>query len=298
MFVRFRRSASRLQVSLAEGRRIDGQARQEHVAGLGSIECEPMTIAGRVAFWLALRPRLDKLANRIGTDQVKILDAVHARIPMVTIDEQRTLQRENAEADARLWEGLHDMNAGQAEGHKEIAAKSARIAADAEKGAAEAAAKAATAKDRLDRLAKGEDVSGGLRKPMTREDMEKILKNAGWTAADIRFTAELGEASLSEDEFKAFVREGFEATQRPRRTRLEARGRKSRRGQIYPPDAWHMWLPQPPAHAPDCRACTRYCAIPLPRAMAFVRACAAGCRAPVASARTEGGPARVFPLRS
>jgi hypothetical protein len=49
---------------------------------------------------------------------------------------------------------------------------------------------------------------------MTREDMEKILKNAGWTAADIRFTAELGEASLSEDEFKAFVREGFEATQR------------------------------------------------------------------------------------
>jgi hypothetical protein len=212
MFVRFRRSAYRLQVSLAETRRVDGHVRQEHVAGLGSIESAPMTIAGRVAFWRELRGRLDRLANRIGAEQIKILDAVHARIPIVTIDEQRMLQRENAEADARLWEGLHDMNAEQAEGHKEIAAKSARIAADAEKGAVEAAARAATAKDRLDRLAKGEDVPGG--KPMTREDMEKILKNAGWTAADIRFTAKLGEASLSEDEFKAFVREGFEATQR------------------------------------------------------------------------------------
>jgi hypothetical protein len=55
MFVRFRRSAYRLQVSLAEGHRIDGHVRQEHVAGLGSIECEPMTIAGRVAFWRELR---------------------------------------------------------------------------------------------------------------------------------------------------------------------------------------------------------------------------------------------------
>jgi hypothetical protein len=171
-----------------------------------------MTIAGRVAFWRELRPRLDKLANRIGAEQIKILDAVHARIPMVTIDEQRTLQRENAEADARLWEGLRDMNAEQAEGHKEIAAKSARIAADAEKGAAEAAARAATAKDRLDRLAKGEDVSGGLRKPMTREDMEKILKEAGWTAADTRFSGKLAE--LSEDEFGAFTQESLDAMDR------------------------------------------------------------------------------------
>ena len=54
MFVRFRRSAYRLQVSLAETCRVEGHVRQEHVAGLGSIECEPMTIAGRVAFWLEL----------------------------------------------------------------------------------------------------------------------------------------------------------------------------------------------------------------------------------------------------
>jgi hypothetical protein len=109
---------------------------------------------------------------------------------MVTPDEMRDLQRENAEADARLWEGLQSMNAGQAEGHKDVSAKAARIAADAEKSAADAAAKAVKAKERLDRLAKGEDVSGGLGKPMTREQMEKILKDNGMTVADIRFSVE------------------------------------------------------------------------------------------------------------
>jgi hypothetical protein len=37
-----------------------------------------------------------------------------------------------------------------------------------------------------DLLANGETPSGGLGKPMTREDYERILKDAGWTAADIR----------------------------------------------------------------------------------------------------------------
>ena len=64
---------------------------------------EPMTTAGHVAFWARLHQRLAKLANCIGADeQGKILGAVHARIPMVTIDELRALQRENAEAAARL----------------------------------------------------------------------------------------------------------------------------------------------------------------------------------------------------
>jgi hypothetical protein len=184
-----------------------------HYPALGSVG-EPATIAGRIAFWLELRPRLDNLGNRIGDQQIKILDAIHARIPMVTPDEMRDLQRENAEADARLWEGLQGMNAGQAEGHKDVAAKSARIAADAEKSAADAAAKAVKAKERLDRLAKGEDVSGGLGKPMTREQMEKILKDNGMTVADIRFSVEFAQASLSENEFEAYVQEDCAATRR------------------------------------------------------------------------------------
>jgi hypothetical protein len=225
MFVRFRKTQSRLQVSLVEASRADRKLRQDHIASLGSIP-SPMTIADRVAFWGQLRPRLDKLANRIGDQQFKVLDAIHARIPMVTIDEQRALQRENAEADAKFWTGLQGMNAEHAQGHKDIAAKSTRIAADAEARAAEAAAKAAKAKERLDRLAKGEGISGGLGKPMTREQTNKILKDAGWTADDICFSIELAHASFSEDEFEAYVQEGCEANQRAEKRNRRKRLRK------------------------------------------------------------------------
>jgi hypothetical protein len=142
----------------------------------------PATIADRVAFWRRLHERLAKLSNRIGADeQGKILGAIHVRIPMVTIDELRTLQRENSEADEKFWAGLQGMNAELAEGHKKVAAKSARLAADAEAGAAAAAEKASVAKDWIERLAKGEDVSGGLGQPMTRK---ALLKAAGISEGD------------------------------------------------------------------------------------------------------------------
>jgi hypothetical protein len=172
MFPRFRRVEShlqaRVQVSIAESRRVDGKVRPEHIAALGAVG-DPATIADRVAFWGQLHQRLDKLSNRIsGDDQAKIIGAIHARIPMVTIDEQRALQRDNAEADEKFWTCLQGMNAGLAEGHREIAAKSTSIATNAEKGAAEAATKAAAAKERLDRLEKGADVQGGLGKTERR----------------------------------------------------------------------------------------------------------------------------------
>jgi hypothetical protein len=54
---------------------------------------------------------------------------------------------------------------------------------------------------------------GGLGKPMTRKDYEKILRDAGWSAADIRFSMEL--ASLhGEAEFDAFVKENCELMRR------------------------------------------------------------------------------------
>jgi hypothetical protein len=217
MFTRFRRVEShlqvRLQVSVAESRRVDGKVHPEHIAALGSVG-DPATIAERVAFWGQLHRRLAALSNRIDAEaQAKIIGSIHDRIPMVTIDGMQTLQRENAEADTKFWEDLQGMSAEQAEGHKNIAAKSARIAADAEKRAAEAAAKAAAARDRLDRLAKGEDVSGGLGKPMTRVDVIKIVKAEGWTASDIRFSMELASLHTEED-FQAFVTEMCEARAR------------------------------------------------------------------------------------
>jgi hypothetical protein len=86
MFARFRRVESRLQarlqVSVAESRRVVGRVRVEHIVALGSVG-EPATIAERIAFWGNLHRRLDALSNRIGEDdRAKIIGAIYARIPM------------------------------------------------------------------------------------------------------------------------------------------------------------------------------------------------------------------------
>jgi hypothetical protein len=115
-----------------------------------------------------------------------VLGEVHARIPMVTIEEVRTLQLENAAADQRFWNGLRDMHAEAAEGNKQLAVSAERKAAEAQAGAEAACAKAEAAKDRAERLKRGETVSGGLGKKPTREDFERILRDAGWTTKDIK----------------------------------------------------------------------------------------------------------------
>ena len=206
MFPRFHQTPSRLQVSLRESRGIGGKPRCEHIASLGSIP-KPMTTADRVAFWARLHQRLSKLANRIAAEeQGKILGSVHARIPMVTIDELRALQRENAEADARLWAGLQGMSAEMATGQRGLAALASQKAADLQAMAKDAAEKAAAAKDRLDRLAKGEDVAG-LGK---RENFEKVLMDAGWNRDDIRHATEMATlCDGREDLFDAIVKEGL-----------------------------------------------------------------------------------------
>jgi hypothetical protein len=197
MLVRFRQGATRLQSRLVEGRRDGGKFRHEHAAGLGSI-AEPMTIVGRLAFWDRLRERLDKLVDRIGDEQVKFLDAVHARIVMLTVDVQTALQRENAEADAEFWASFRGNHAATAEGHGELAATALRTAADAEARAAKVAKNAAVAKQTLDRLAKGEGVSGGLGKPMKREDLIKAPGIATSQANHMMRLAELGESLMEE----------------------------------------------------------------------------------------------------
>ena len=126
-----------------------------------------------------LHQRLAELANRIGAEeQGKILGSVHARIPMVTIDEQRALQRENAEAVEKFWAGLQSMSAEMATGQRGLAALASQKAADSEAMAKDAAEKATAAKDRLDGLAKGEDVAGGLGK-------RKISKRLSWMRAGL-----------------------------------------------------------------------------------------------------------------
>jgi hypothetical protein len=138
------------------------------------------------------------LVDRIGDEQVKFLDAVHARIVMVVVDLQRALQRENAEADEIFWASFRAKHAATAESHRELAATASRTAADAEARAAKAAKNAAVAKQTLDRLANGEGVSGELGKPMTREDLIKAAGIATSQANHMMRVAELGESLMEE----------------------------------------------------------------------------------------------------
>jgi hypothetical protein len=102
MFARFRQTPYRLQISLVETRLVDGKVRHEHVASLGAIILTP-SVADRVAFWARLHDRITNLSNRIGPEaQGRILGEIHARVPMVTPDELRALQLENAAALAIL----------------------------------------------------------------------------------------------------------------------------------------------------------------------------------------------------
>ena len=141
----------------------------------------------RLKFWAALPDRLARLANRIEAEnQTRIYGAIHARIPMVTADEQRALQEENAKADERFWSRLRDMYAEKVEGEKGLLVSTERAIAASQASMAEADDKIAAVKERLERLCRGEAVAGGFGKPMTSAEMMKAI---GWSESDMRRAA-------------------------------------------------------------------------------------------------------------
>jgi hypothetical protein len=216
MFVRFRQTAHRLQVSLVETRRSDGRVRHEHIASLGSVEMPP-SVEARIAFWQRLHERLAKLANRVDAEtQGKLLGDIHARIPLVTLDEQRALQLRNAEADEQFWTNIHDMHAGTVEGHKGLATTAERKVAEGEAEMAKAASHRDAAKERRERLQRGEDVPGGLGKPLTREDAERIMREAGMTTSDIQHCVQVHDVSEAIG-FETLMKAIHDATHRAER---------------------------------------------------------------------------------
>jgi hypothetical protein len=192
MFVRFRETPYRLQVSLIKTRREGGKVRHEHIAGLGAITI-PASAPDRIAFWRGLEVRLSALSNRIVDEQSKLLGAVHERIPMPTLDELRDVQQENSKADRRFWEGLRRAHTDTIEGHKGVIAAAERAIAHSEASAANAAAHAKAARERVERIERSEAVKGGLGKPLTRKEAEAIMIQAGMTRADIRQSVRMAQ---------------------------------------------------------------------------------------------------------
>jgi hypothetical protein len=85
---------------------------------------------------------------------------------------------------------MRDVTASTVEDQKGLAKMTEKAIVSGTVAMAEADAKVAAARERRERLKRGEDVAGGLGKPMTREDLMKMI---GWTEADARRAALLNE---------------------------------------------------------------------------------------------------------
>ncbi len=203
MFTRFRKTKTRLQVSLVATRRAASKVTHEHVASLGSI-ADPADAYDRLEFWQRLHERLARLGNRIDAATVaNVMTAVHERIPMVTPDEQRDLKLKTAEENARLARSLHDMNAETVAGQKGLIARAQVSLTEGEAAMADLAKDAAGAADRAARLRRGEDAPGKISRPMTREEFKKAM---GWSDADVRHVKvvqKLYELNAHEDAIRA-----------------------------------------------------------------------------------------------
>jgi hypothetical protein len=183
MFVRFRLQGNRLQASLAQSRRVGGKVQAEHVGALGSVDAG-VSVRARLAFWAKLPQRLAALGNRLGGDEhPKVYAALHGRIPMVTAEEQRAVQEENFKDDERFWDAMRDLNAASVEEHKSLIASTEAKLKGHESAAADASEKLETAKDRLQRLSRGESVAGGLDKKF---NIQAAMKATGITPSMLR----------------------------------------------------------------------------------------------------------------
>jgi hypothetical protein len=158
MFVRIRKSKSKLRLSLVETRRIGGKVRHEHVASLGSLP-QAMTAADRQEFWRRLEPRLAALGNRIDLEAACPLIGAIAPPPTKTEIDILDLER-YAEAWQRIADffGPHEFKPTPF--HRAMGEMSDAVKAK-EHGAA--TARVAKAKERIERVRKGEDA--GLKKP-------------------------------------------------------------------------------------------------------------------------------------
>jgi hypothetical protein len=217
MFVRFRQTKTRLQASLIQSYRVGGKVRHEHVAMLGTVDATP-SVAGRIVFWRSLHERLAKLGNRVDAAmQVKLLGDIHARIPMVTPDEQRALQLENTKADVLAWDAIADLHAGTAVDHARLIAKAERVKATAADEQAKAYAEADRSKDRIARIERGEDVDGGMGKPLT---VAELIRRE-FTKAELKHFQQVHEISNAFG-FDTVVKAILEGNERAERRTLRA----------------------------------------------------------------------------
>jgi hypothetical protein len=105
-----------------------------------------------------------------------------------------------------------------------MVATAQRVIAKGQSAAETNASRAAAARERIARIPSGEEVSGGLGKPMTREDFERNMREAGMTASDIRHCEQLAELKeiAGEEDWKAVRDAIMDARERAERSAVRS----------------------------------------------------------------------------
>ena len=121
----------RLHITLAENRRVSGKVKQEHVADLGSIDgvfipsfwegltphlldkvrgkdWERRSLRARVDFWERAKPRLDRLANRLGPELKRFRMTINAHVPWPKEPERAKLALLEAEDELARASGSYE----------------------------------------------------------------------------------------------------------------------------------------------------------------------------------------------
>ena len=156
---------------------------------------------------------------------------------MVTPDEQRALQLENAKADADQWSAVRDLNSSAAADRERLVASVNDEIASGKARAAEGRRRGAASQGRIEAIQRGEPVAGEFDK---RESFAAILKRAGWTEADLGETRLL--ATIPEEHFNEFSKMAFDLGEKgpapPNKT--------GRAGD--PPQVWRTLTARPAAY--------------------------------------------------
>jgi hypothetical protein len=206
MFVRFRERHGRLLVSLVETRRVAGKVRQEYIADFGAIDMPP-SARDRQTYWPKVHERISRLSNRIPSDQVgAIIGAIHARVPMVSVDEVPAINKDGAEKNLKWWQTHQAWCDEQVELHK-------LMKADVERKVEMWSEQAARSRAGVERAqAAIDDPTKPPPPELTRKEMIRILRAAGMTKQDMHRARKV--AAMSEEELEAHLARRFRKPKR------------------------------------------------------------------------------------
>jgi hypothetical protein len=165
-------------------------------------------VASRVEYWQGLHQRLGRLSNRLdGEMKAKILGAVHARVPMPTVDEIHALNLEEAKQHEAAWRWRHVSTEAIVEENKVRLKAAQRLVAEGEPLVASADEEVKAAAARRERIERGENVSLPGKPPS--------LKELGITPAHDRHMRAVG--ALTEEQFERFLNFGQRSSDYRRR---------------------------------------------------------------------------------